>query len=470
MKIAIRTMTFSMLGLLLLSRTGYAQQAAAASTSTVSGHVICSDTNRPARFGKVLLKSTQGGGFGDDFTKRLQAMAAKESAKGGKDAPKPPTDEDKRTMAMAARTMNRATDMLNASTIGLDGAYSFAHVKPGTYYVHVLFPGYVDPLEQFSDDDLASTDPAMIAKIKASVTMVTVSGTDSARADLRLERGASVSGRVLFDDGSPAVGWIVTVVDAKAPAEAESAQSAAMTQALMQSGAIVAGKTDDLGQYRVAGLARGEYVVQASFHATGVGVSATNMGEGGSGIGLEVYSNGTFNRADAKGFTVSAGENRAGVDVTVPFHKLHNVTGHVYAKTDEHPVNSGQVTITGKANTGVSAKASILADGSFHYDYLPPGTYTVKVDNAADARTTGTTNLMGMSIPKQEILRKYATDQTEVVLSDADVDTVKLTVAQTDWTPPVKKPGKEVDPGAALGGLLGGLLGGDDSDDTPAKK
>jgi hypothetical protein len=86
------------------------------------------------------------------------------------------------------------------------------------------------------------------------------------------------------------------------------------------------------------------------------------------------------------------------------------------------------------------------------------------VADAADSRTTGSSSFMGMSVPKQEILHKYGTDTTDVALADSDIDTVRLSVEQTDWTPPVKKPG-EKDPN--IGDILGGLFGGDDEKPAP---
>ena len=74
--------------------------------------------------------------------------------------------------------------------------------------MHAIFPGYIDPFSQFSDEDFASKDPAVRARV-AQIPTITVTGTDSARVDLRLERGAAVSGRIVYDDGSPAVGWML---------------------------------------------------------------------------------------------------------------------------------------------------------------------------------------------------------------------------------------------------------------------
>jgi hypothetical protein len=367
------------------------------------------------------------------------------------------TDEQKRALAAATKGMNQATDMLNASTVGLDGAYSFSGIKPGTYYVHAIFAGYIDPYSQFSDDDFASTDPAIKARI-AQIPTITVTGKDAAHIDLRLERGGAVSGRILFDDGSPAAGWTLTAVAPKGPEEPADATAAMMSQALSLSGGVQIFKTDDLGRYRISGLAAGDYALRATLVASAIGVSASNIGDGGSGISLAVYTGDTFRRADAKPVHVTAGEERSGVDITVPAHSLHNIVGHVVAKEDGHTLNVGSVSLTTKENPALHLKAAVRDDGSFHFDYLPgKTTYTVSIEDGADGKSTDSpVNFLGISVPHPEILRKYGPDTAEVALGDADVDSVKLTVAKTDWVPPAKKAngGRQADPGDMFNGLL----------------
>ena len=432
-----------------------AQQSPYVVGATVSGHVICADTNAPARFAKVFLKSTVPDHTGEDFVKNLQNMA--KATKGDPATPpKPMTDEQKRSLAAAARGMNRAADMMNASTVGLDGAYSFAGIQPGTYYVHATVAGYIDPFSQFSDEDFTSTDPEMRARV-AQIPTITVTGSNAAHVDLRLERGAAVSGRILFDDGSPAAGWTLSVVKPKTQESPDDAASALMSQALAMGGAIQIFKTDDLGHYRISGLASGDYAVRATLVATAIGISASNMGDGGSGINLAVYTGDTFSRADAKSVNLIAGEEHQGVDITIPAHSLHNIVGHVYAKADSHTLNMGSVALTSKNNPGLHLKAAIRDDGSFHFEYLPGNVvYTVTVDDAADGRTNGVSGkFMGISIPDQEVLHKYGTDTADVSLGDSDADSVRLTVAQTDWTPPAKKAGAaNSNPAALLNGLL----------------
>jgi hypothetical protein len=440
-----------------------AQQTPYVAGSTVTGHVFCGDTDAPARFAKVLLKSTEPSHAGADFMKmiqdNMQKTVQKASASSGDAAAvKPPNEDQKRAMAAAAKGMDQATDMLNSSTVGLDGAYSFSGIKPGTYYVHAIFAGYIDPFGQFSDEDFASTDPAIRARI-AQIPTVTVTGTDSVRVDLRLERGAAVSGRILFDDGSPAAGWTLAVMKPGAPESPSDAASALMAQALALSGAAQISKTDDLGRYRISGLTGGDYIVRATLIAAPIGISASNIGDGGSGINLAVYSGDTFSRADAKPISLTMGEEYTGADITVPAHALHNIVGHVYAKSDGHTLNVGSVTLTAKSNAALHMTAAIRDDGSFHFEYLPGGvTYTLTVEGAADGKNSGSaSSFMGMNLPNTEVLRKYGSDTLDVMLGDSDLDTVRLTVGQTDWKPAAKKPGApDVNPGDLLNGIFSG--------------
>ena len=435
----------------------YAQQSPYVTGSTVTGHVSCADTNAPARFAKVLLKSTEGDHSGEDFMKNITKNMEKIAAKNGDTAPvKPLTEDKKQALAAVTKGMTQALDMMNASTVGLDGEFKFAGVKPGTYYVHVLYPGYIDSYDQFSDADFTSTDPAVRARI-AQIPTVTVMGTDSAQADVRIERGAAISGRILYDDGSPASGWIISTIKPGSPESAAEAASVTMNQALAMSGAAQLAKTDDLGHFRITGLAAGDYALRATLIATPIGITAANVGDGGSGINLAVYTGNTFDRAKAKAITVTAGEEYTGADFTIPDRSLHNITGHVYAKSDGHTLNVGRVTLTSKSNPALHLMAAIRDDGSFHFEYLPGGIiYTAKVEDAADGKNSPATNpgFMGIHLPNPEILRKYGTDSTDVLLGDSDIDSVRLTVTQTNWKPSATKPDATVDPADLLKGIL----------------
>ena len=384
---------------LALNVQARAQGSASVVGSTVSGHVRCADTGAPARFGKVFLKSTTPGNAGSDFLQQLERQMEKAAAKEGKPV-KPRTDEQKRQQAAAVRNMNEATDLLNVATVGLDGAYTFAGVKPGTYFVHALFPGYIDEYAQLTEADFASSDPAVRARIAALPT-VTVNGTDAARADLRLMHGAALSGRVLYDDGTPAVGWTVWALRPSAAAgniEDVTNPSIQRQVAIERGDPVVI--ADDRGNFRIAGLPGGSYVLRASEFAAPIGVGIGNLGQAGSGIRLTVYDSGTFALSEAKPISVTQGEERVGADVTVPARSLHALAGRVVAAADDHPLNKGEVSLTSKADSALHLKAPVRDDGSFRFDYLPGNaTYTLSVANAADATyKANDASFMGISV------------------------------------------------------------------------
>jgi hypothetical protein len=232
---------------------------------TVSGRVICADTNGPARFGKVLLKSVAASSDdGDDLFSALSKLGGDDDSKAAK-KPKPtPTPEEeaqqKQAKAASAKMMAALSDMMVAVTVGMDGVYTFTNVKPGTYYVHATVAGYIDPLAAFSSDDLMSSDPAVLRKVSAVAKLVTVTGTEAAYADLRLERGAAISGRVLFDDGTAAAGWTVRIVH---PAPSTGALPPGLSAMGMDASDMdlshmtEMSTTDDTGHYRIAGLPTG---------------------------------------------------------------------------------------------------------------------------------------------------------------------------------------------------------------------
>jgi hypothetical protein len=153
------------------------------------------------------------------------------------------------------------------------------------------------------------------------------------------------------------------------------------------------------------------------------------------GLKLTVYSGNVLRRADATPISVRAGDERNGVDITMPLHSTHTLGGIVRAKSDGHAVNAGTVELTlqdanGSPDPSVHLAAEIQPDGVFHFDYVPSGTYTLKTSHAADATTNSVTKMFGSMIADKKTTHSYGPATITTILGDTDVTDLKLDVPE----------------------------------------
>ena len=116
------------------------------STSTITGSVICADTNAPARLAQVILRSTTPSNAGAEMVKGLEEF---QGMMNGGDSKKTLTKEQetdqKRQTAELARTASMMADAGHTVPVGLDGTYRFTNVPPGTYQIRATLFGACSP-------------------------------------------------------------------------------------------------------------------------------------------------------------------------------------------------------------------------------------------------------------------------------------------------------------------------------------
>src|ERR1700733_1545717 len=288
-------------------------------TGTVTGHVYCADTQKPARFANVRLQpvDAQGGRFG---------------GRGG------------------------------FATTGSDGSFRMTGVSPGDYYADVMMPGYVQPLRGMRDlQNLAAADRD---RISAQLTRVSVAANQAANVQVMIYRGATISGTVSFDDGTPAAG-----VSIQAFVLATTSTGTQTTGATQQSIAGFA-QTDDRGQFRVTGLADGTYVVSAAPHSI-----------------FPIYYGNTIERSKAKKLDVHAGDEVPGTDIQVPAAGMHSVSGVVVSQQDGHALPRASVQLKLSSGDTGTISATTGSDGTFTFTAVPDGKFTVQLSNAYDPST-----------------------------------------------------------------------------------
>jgi hypothetical protein len=408
MKINILHRSISLLALSALAIVSLAQQPTSATgTGTVTGHVTLGDTQRPARFATVAL----------------YGVPAEVTA-----TPKPDPDasDEAKMKAMAAALKNIGkTNMVQAQT-SADGAYVATDVAPGDYYVFGSASGYVSPTNQVQAIFESGAD---MKKPLPGVQIVHVVADRQSTANVTIARGAAISGVISWDDGSPVTGAIFTVTpvkgDAKPPLQFGMLAMASMLSALSIS--------DDLGHYRISGLAPGDYIVTATLRTGGQsGLGAgMNLARAMAVTPMIVYAPSAFHKADAKPVTLTAGEDLRDQAMTLNLSGLHAVSGTVASAEDHHGINQATVRLQDGTDKEFVRSASVDAAGNFTVTFLPPGTYTMKVSDAEDTEPKPKTDKDKANIfgPGQKTIRSYKDGSMSVIVSDNDVTGQNLELA-----------------------------------------
>lgn len=354
--------------LIAVSVSAVAQQPASTGqaflTGQVTGHVVCGDTNQPARFATVQLI----GEHPAAATVFDYGALAKEA------------DPEKAIGKAMAAVMKGGNSNLSAIT-ALDGAFSMDKVPPGTYWVVGQFPGYLSPLSQLSMMERSQATADAFKTVQSSAEKIEVQPNVSVRADIRLERGSSISGTVRYDDGSPAPGVNPMLMSLEKDGKWKDLGSVSANPV----------SSDDQGRYRLYGLLPGKYAVKASLPTTQVSIGLGAMPSIHSSMGdmLMVYSGGALHEKDIKPVEIGSGDDVNGIDIVFPIDDLHTIAGSVAAKADSHAVNSGWVSLEDSDTKTQIRGTEIQQDGSFRLNYILEGQYILKVGGAADTEKSG---------------------------------------------------------------------------------
>ena len=349
-------------------------------SGTVTGHVTCGDTQRPARFAQVML-----------FAVPTTAAAPMD----------PNAKMDDAAIAAAMKSAMSGMNNMVMTQTGLDGSYSAASVAPGDYYVFATVAGYVQPNAMVQAALDAGADPK---KPIPGIPMVHVVADRSVSSDVTMQRGGAISGKVVWDDGSPAT--------------------------------HVALVSDDLGNYRIAGLAPGEYRLKATLQVS----MNLNMQGGGMNLArmmqdkpLIIYAPSTLHKSQAAALTVKAGDELRDQIVTLNLGGMHSVSGSITSVEDHHGINSASIELTDVSDKDVVRSAGVDASGNFSVSFVPPGTYNMEVSDAADTQpsTKKQTGLVNFNAP--ETLRSYEDAKQSVIVGESDVtgQNVALTPSKT---------------------------------------
>ena len=375
------------LPLFTLAASAQNSSAAKPGTGTVTGHVYCADTNAPSRVASVQLE---------------------------------PVKDTKRS---GTSHFSGDAPASGISRTGFDGSFTLAKVPPGSYYVVASAQGYLSPMpnDDESDDVEPQPPPGQPAVV---IPRVDVQADQAASIDIRLERGAAISGAVRFDDGSPASGVMVMVLH-------RSKDKWVPSTPQMPFAAPIPPATDDVGHYRVSGLRDRDYVLMAILSRTDFesrGARTTGL-FGVERSSLRIYSGDTPHISDAVPIKLGPGEERSGEDITILLSKFHSISGVVTATGDGHAINSGHLAIEDPNDKEDIVDAELGSDGAFHLEGVPEGTYTLRVQNPRDQRIQEISVAGQQAFTNEKTLHQYG-DLEQSIKVEGDIPNLVLTVSQ----------------------------------------
>ncbi len=307
-------------------------------TGRVTGHASCADTNEPARFATVTVFPV--------------------SLKEGQ------PDDSENAISVLTDT---------------DGIFVVEHLKDGPYYVIAELPGYLSQISQFTEEQLSRPTAAIFDHMDKVLPKVQVLQGASAGVELRLTRGAAVSGSVRYQDGSPAIGVAIQLLR-------QDKESKWHTDSLGTAQGVLGASTDDLGHFRISGLVAGNVILKCTLRLGRIGYPGGSFGrrfrfsqDFSDEQTLQVFSGGVFREKDAKPIKLVSGAEFNDADIIIPL-EIYHVSGIVTSYSDGHALNDGRVALL-YIDTGVQvAETTVERDGSFHFPFVPKGEYKLSAD------------------------------------------------------------------------------------------
>jgi hypothetical protein len=300
----------------------------------------------------------------------------------------------------------------------LDGSFIITGVPEGDYYIFGEMPGYLQPYKHLAKVDPDATAEQDMENAMSEVPVIHVAADRTTTKEITIKRGATISGRVVYDDGTPAPNLSLSCE----PVEAEDLFASELPTSMeMVSVQANSASTDDRGRFRILGLNTGKYRVLV--HVVAEDEFQWNPGgarvmETFSAQQMTIYAPGKFRKGEAQVIEVRGDKEVPDVEIKIALDSTHTVTGRIVAKEDNHTPNRSFATLADSTGELPSREVRVNPQGQFHFSYVPPGTYELRIQGrdsflAPDAHRGGRIGWM--------IAKDYQWVTLNVVVSDQDV-------------------------------------------------
>jgi protocatechuate 3,4-dioxygenase beta subunit len=260
-----------------------------------------------------------------------------------------------------------------------DGRYEFREVGAGSFRIVAEKVGFSLP---------GSAMTPGLPPPTSGLAVDVGDGETKERVDVTLARWGSIGGHLLDELGDPLQGVSVQLLQVRYQNGRRRLVPAGAASRL----------TDDLGRFRVFGLAPGQYVVSA---AAGDAASADVPGY------ARAYYPGTANASEAQFVRVGLGQDYTGVDFSLPRARTATISGTLLNAAGE-PSTMGSVKLLPSQRsasvTSVPVGARLMKDGVFEFPNVTAGQYVIQVDRGRrNSSTEGEFGTLPVSVDGADV-------------------------------------------------------------------
>ncbi|HXI31786.1 MAG TPA: carboxypeptidase-like regulatory domain-containing protein, partial [Vicinamibacterales bacterium] len=247
-----------------------------------------------------------------------------------------------------------------------DGRFELTDLQPGRYIVTATRNTYVPS----NWGQTQSGAPGTPLDVHA--------GEVNEHVDFSLQRGGVVTGRIVDEFGEPMSSLQVTAMQTRLINGKRD---------LIQMGFAT---TDDLGEFRIFGLAPGQYSVKATWRRPGPPPDPTSPDRTGY---PETFFPGTTEADQAQRFTLRAGQTVSDLAMALSPIATARVEGTI-VDADGRPM-TGTTLIVGKTsgNSGFFSGGPVRPDGTFVVASLTPGEYLLRTQPMPPRKDVATMKL-----------------------------------------------------------------------------
>jgi len=273
--------------------------------------------------------------------------------------------------------------MKYAAVTNAEGRFKFEKMPSGSYIVSISRDGYV-PIE---------------AKPRGMMITV-VDGQNLTDLIYKMATAGLIAGKIVDTDGDPMSGLTVQAIP---KGQGQSGVGGMLTTylSIAGAGAAAAGNlpgvatTNDLGEYRIAGLRAGQYLVIARPRGN-VAPPPTPANKPHTGERLlyaPTYYPGVLDEKQASALQVVSG-GAATADFTLLVHRTYRVNGIVSGLVD----TKGSLILL-MSNSGRPQQQPLGEGGKFEFPSLEPGTYVAQVVELSEGAQRGGPKMLTVPTP-----------------------------------------------------------------------